>query len=228
MKNIFVTILLLTVMISCNNKNKQEGNLLIKGKVKGLRLGTLLIKKFENDTIKSIDSIKVDGNENFIFKTNIDEPEVLMLELPEIKDGKILFFAAPKDTIQIYTFLESFAIKPVIYGGENQKKWQEYKDMLQKFNDKEMDLFKAKFDASKNGQTKLADSLKTAYDKLLVKRQLYKLNFIFSNKNKPVSAYIGYTQFYDNTKALDTIYQVLDSSIKQSKYAREIKNLLKK
>ncbi len=228
MKNAVVVLMLISLIFSCSNSKKHQGNLVVEGKVKGLRLGTLLIKKLENDSIKSLDSIKVDGNENFEFQTNIKEPQILVLSLPEIKDGDILFFAAPKDTIKIYTFLETFALNPVVIGGVNQERLQTYKDILHKFSNKELDLFKAKYEASKKQQNKLADSLTNAYDNLLRKRELYKLNFIFTNADKPVGAYVGYTSFYKNKQALDTIYKMLKPDIKQSKYGKEIKKILDK
>ena len=228
MRTIIVLLILFLSILSCNKPNNKQGNLLVKGKIKGLRLGTILLEKLDNDTIKSIDSIKVDGKENFEFNTTIKQPQVLTLSISEVKDSKINFFAAPNDTIQIYTFLETFALKPVIFGGKNQEKWQEYKDMLQKFTDKEMDMFKAEFDASKKNQTKLSDSLKAAFNRLLKKKQLYKLNYIFLNKNLPISAYLGLTEFYNNEKALDTIYKILPENIKKTKYGKKIEKILKK
>ncbi len=213
---------------ACKNENKnKESNLTVEGKIKGLRLGTLVLKKLDKDSIVSVDSIKVDGDEAFVMDTHIDAPQELLLELPEIQDGKILFFAAPGDTIKVYTFLDSFGINPVIEGGKNQAKLNEYQEMMKKFTDKELDLFKQRFDASKAGNKKLADSLEEVSRKTLKKKQLYKLNFIFTNKDLPIASYIAYTNFYNNKKALDTIYKVLDESVKKGKYGREIEKLLK-
>jgi len=218
------------ILFSCsNNKVNTSGNLTVKGQVKGLRLGTLLLKKINYDSVFSIDSIKVDGNEQFEFKTELDEPQILILELPEIKEGKILFFAAPSDTIEIHTFLENFAVNAKIKGGKQQTKWQEYKKMLQKFNDKQLDLFQAKYDALKQGKSQTADSLSKVSERLEKRRKIYQLNFVFNNKDLPVGAYVGYVDFYNNPKILDTIYKVLPQNIKKSKYGKWIqKTLVKK
>jgi arsenate reductase-like glutaredoxin family protein len=227
MKKLLLTFILTGLsLISCSKQKKSTENLVVEGKIKGLRLGTLLLKKLENDSIKSIDSIKVEGDENFKIITTLDEPQEIMLELPEIEDGKILFFAAPGDTVKIYTFLETFGINPVIEGGINQEKLNEYNDMMAKFNAKELDLFQERFEVAKAKNKMKADSLEKVTQNLLKKKQLYKLNFIFTNKELPVSAYLAYTNFYNNKKALDTIYKVLGDSIKKLKYAKEINHII--
>ncbi len=214
---------------ACKNKNvSKESNLTVEGKIKGLRLGTLVLKKLDRDSIVSVDSIKVNGNEAFVMDTHIDAPQELLLELPEIQDGKILFFAAPGDTIKIYTFLDNFGVNPVIEGGKNQAKLNEYQEMMKKFTDKELDLFKQRFDASKEGNKKLADSLEEVTRRIQKKKQLYKLNFIFTNKDLPIASYIALTNFYNNKKALDTIYKVLDEPVMKGKYGKEIKKSLEK
>ncbi len=226
---VLLTFLLGVILFSCSNlKNNHQGKLTVKGQVKGLRLGTLLLKKINYDSVYSIDSIKVDGKEQFEFKTELDEPQILILELPEIKEGKILFFAAPSDTIEIHTLLENFAVNARIKGGKQQRKWEEYKNMMQKFNDKQLDLFQAKFQAAKQSDKKLLDSITQVADRLEKRRKLYQLNFVFNNKNLPVGAYVGYVDFYDNHKILDTIYKQLPTEIRQSKYGQWIKKTLDK
>ncbi len=225
LKKLIVILIFILSFITCQNQ-KQTGNLLIKGTVKGLRLGSLQIKKLQNDSLVTLDSIKVDGNENFEFHTTIDEPQLMVLELPEVKDGRILFFADINDTIRIFTYVESFGLTPIVKGGVNQIEKNAYDKMIKQFNDKEMDLFKAKFEAAKQHLSQKADSLGTKLEKLQYKRKLYTLNFIFRNKDKAIAPYIAMMEFYDNPKALDTIYKILPETIRQSIYAKEIKKIL--
>jgi len=226
-KKILSLILISLLIYSCNN-NKKKGNLLVKGIVKGLRLGTLKIKQQQKDSLIILDSIKVDGQEKFAFYTNIEEPQTMVLELPEVKDGHILFFAAPNDTIKIFAYVESFGINPIIKGGINQNRKNEFDKMIRQFNNKEMDLFKAKFEASKQHLLQEADSLGKKMDNLQRKRKLYALNFIFRNKEHAIAPYIALTEFTNNPKALDTIYKSLTPEIQQTKYAKEIKKILQK
>ncbi len=228
MKKIYVVLASLFFLTGSCSTEHQKGNLLIKGNVKDLKLGTLLLKRMIHDSLKSIDSIKVDGNEHFEFQTDIKEPQVMILALPEIKDGQILFFAEPNDTITIHTFLESFAINPQIKAGINQAKKVEYQKMMKKFNEKKMDLFKAKVEASQaNNQAKL-DSIQTKMQNLDKKDALYSLNFIFNNKELAIAPYTAMMTFYNNKKALDTIYKVLPEQQQKSIYGKEIKRILSK
>jgi len=226
MKHFLSIFLLSLVLFSCSNNSSKEGNLTVKGQVKGLRLGTLLIKQMVKDSLVSIDSIKVDGEEHFEFKTHIDEPQMMLLELPEVKDGRILFFAAPNDTIQIFTYVESFGINPKVKGGINQEKLNTFNKMIQQFNNKEMDLFKAKFDASQQHLLTEADSLGKQLERLQRKRQLYVLNFVFQNKEQAIAPYEAMMNFYDNPKALDTIYKVLPENMQNSLYGKEIQKII--
>ena len=226
-RKIFLIITITATLFACQ-KHNSSGNLLVMGTVRGLRLGTLEIKKMEKDSLVTLDSIKVDGNENFEFHTTIDGAQPMVLELPEVKDGQILFFAAPHDTIHIFTFVESFGLYPIVKGGDNQTEKNAYDKMIKKFNDKEIDLFKAKFEAAKEHLMQKADSLGKKLNNLKQKRKLYTLNFVFRNKDKAIAPYIAMIEFYDNPKALDTIYKILSETIKETMYAKKIKNLLDK
>ena len=227
LKKLFVFLIFSISIFACQNQ-MHTGNLLVEGTVKGLRLGTLKVKKMLNDSLITIDSIKVDGNEKFEFHTSIDEPQAMILELPEVKNGQILFFAAPHDTIHIFTYVESFGINPNIKGGINQKLKNSFDKMIKQFNHKEMDLFKAKFEAVKEQLLSEADSLGKKLENLKRKRKLYTLNFIFTNKDRAIAPYIAMMEFYNNKKALDTIYKTLPETIKKTIYAKEIKKIIDK
>jgi len=222
---VFIAILLF--FATCNSKH-QTGNLRVEGTVKGLRLGTLQLKHLVNDSLVNLDSIKVDGEEHFTFQTHIDEPQVLVLELPQVKDGRISFFAAPNDTIHIFTYVESFGISPNIKGGANQTAKNEFDKMIKQFNNKEMDLFKARFEASKQHLLQEADSLGKSLNSLQRKKKLYMLNFIFRHKDKAIAPYIALMEFYNNPKILDTVYKSLPEDISKNYYAKQINKILTK
>ncbi len=223
-KSFLVLVALIGLISGCTHQ--QKGNLLIEGNVRGLRNGNLLLKQIIKDSLKQIDSIKVDGDENFVFDTHIDEPQILILELPEIKDGKILFFA-DQGKVSIKTTLEQFAVNPIIKAGENQKLWKEYQNIIRKFNDNNLDLIKARVEAlQKKNQTK-ADSIDQKRISIKKRQIKYALNFIFNHKDKAIAPYIGLTEFHDNPKALDTIFGMLSDEMKESVYAKEILKLKK-
>lgn len=222
----FIPVIILMMMMLACSKTKKSGNLVVEGTVKGLRLGTLKIKEFKNDSLVNIDSIKVDGHEKFEFHTNIKEPQVMVLELPEVKNGRILFFAAPKDTIHIFAYVESFGINPIVNGGPNQVQKNEFDHIMKQFNNEEMDLFKAKFEAAQQHLLKEADSLGQKLTRLQRKRRLYTLNFIFRNKDKAIAPYTALIEFHNNRKALDTIYKSLTQPVKKSIYAKQIKQII--
>ncbi len=226
-QKIFIFTLIIFFFLACSPTKKSQ-NLIVEGTVKGLRLGTLKLQKLEKDTLKTIDSIKIDGNEKFHFATFIKQPQAMVLTLPEVKNGQLVFFAAPNDTIHIFTYVESFGTNPMIKGGANQTAKNEFDKMMRQFNNRELDLFKAKFEASKQHLLTEADSLGKKLDRLKRKRSLYTLNFILRNKDKAIAPYIAMINFYNNPKVLDTVYKTLSPEIKKSIYAQKIKTIIDK
>jgi len=68
-------------MISCNNEKSTEGNLHIKGNIKGLKQGTLYVQKIGDSGLVAIDTIVVKGDSKFESHLTIDSPEMLYLIL---------------------------------------------------------------------------------------------------------------------------------------------------
>ena len=55
--------------------------MILTGTVDGLRKGTLYLQKIQDSTLVNIDSVVVNGNPEFQFKTEIESPEIYYLYL---------------------------------------------------------------------------------------------------------------------------------------------------
>ena len=104
------------LLSSCNPSTKEEpANLMIvKGKVEGLRKGTLFLQKIQDTILVNVDSTLVKGTPQFEFRTPIETAEVFYLYLDK-EDGdslndRILFFGE-KGTIEINTLLKLITMK---------------------------------------------------------------------------------------------------------------------
>ena len=86
---------ILICMGSC--AKKETHNFSISGTVKGLKKGTLHLQKIEDTLLITIDSLVVDGNPDFDFRTTLQELEALYVYLDKVDnsqyDDRIFFFA---------------------------------------------------------------------------------------------------------------------------------------
>ena len=227
MKRIGLFIAALTLLVACST---EETNLHIEGKVQGLKKGTLYLQKIEDTTLVTIDSVVVNGNENFVFDTFTEGTQVMYLYLNKkdnnTYDDRIMFFAEPGEMV-INTTLKNFEVDAVVEGSENQKKYTEYKSMIQRFNSKNLDLIKKNLEAQQEQNMENIDSTNKEFESLLKRRYLFTVNFAMNNKDMEIAPYLAISEVYDaNIKYLDTIYNSLTPEVKDSRYGKSLKDFL--
>jgi acetolactate synthase small subunit len=209
---------------SCGKSSTK--NFTVEGDIKGLTKGTVYLEKVIDTLIKPIDSVNVFNNGKFTLGDNLESPEIYYLRIKEIPDESLLIFGE-KGVIKVNSKLEKFVTSAKVSGSKNHDLLQEYKDMIQKFNGKRLDIFKANFDAERaNNQDKL-DSLNKQYKSLVKKRYLYTANFAVNHADKEVAPYIALTELYNaNISLLDTVNNSLTEDIKNSKYGKKLDNFI--
>ncbi len=225
-----IIILIAVGFIACENEPK--GNLTISGKIDGLKEGTLFLQKVQDTTLLTLDSLVISGDPSFSFTTTIDEPEVLYLYLNK-KDfndlnDRLDFFAEPGE-MTINTTLRRFQNDVKITGSKNQEDLEKFKEFMTKFNTKELSLLKDGLEAQKEADVKKVTEINTQIDNYSKSRMRYILNYAFTNNDKEITPYIVTTETFDaNVRFLDTIYQQLTPKIMESKYGKELKELVEK
>lgn len=223
--------LLLVVLISISACSEKESNLSVSGTVKGLKKGTLYLQKIEDTIMVNVDSMVVDGDPNFILETYIESPQMMYLYLEKVDnnrfDDRIDFFA-DEGQVTINTSLEKFETEARIVGSANQEKLMEYRKMIGRFNDQNLDLIKESFEAEKAENEEKLMEIDRKYDRLLRRKYLYTVNFAVNNKDLEIAPYLALSEVFDaNIKYLDTIYTSLAPKVKKSKYGKELKDFLK-
>jgi hypothetical protein len=203
----------------------------VSGRVDGLRKGTLFLQKVLDSTLISIDSIVINGNPEFNFKTKIESPEIYYLYLNK-DDGdtlndRVMFFAE-KGEITINTLLKTFESSAKVSGSENQELLQEYRKIARKFNAKNLDYIKAYINNAKSANdSRSSDSIQKKMDNLLKRRYLYALNFAITHGDNVIAPYIALTEVSDaNIKYLDTVASKLTEEVKSSKYGKLLIDLI--
>ena len=122
MKKVFVGCLL--VFLAACSKEKELGNMLVKGKIKGLKKGTLYLQKMKDSLLVSVDSIRLFGVNDFVLTDHITSSEIYYITLNG-QQNRISFFGQ-EGTITVNDKVEKFGIKPTIQGSENQNIFEEY------------------------------------------------------------------------------------------------------
>ena len=207
-------LLFIITISSCSPNN----NFQLNGDIKGLKKGTVILTKLIKGAEVTLDSINLNGTSKFTLGSYLNEPEVLKIKLTQsgIHNDEIDFFA-DKGITNFKTNLKRFSYESNFEGSEQQEKLDDFKAMLNRFNEENLNLIKNQIEFS-GSQEKL-----NIIDGELInlkKREMYFIiNFSINNSDSEISPYIAGKFLNDaDQKFLDTIYNSLSKNIKDSKY----------
>jgi hypothetical protein len=217
------------VLISCSEK-KSNSNLEITGYIKGLKKGTLYIQKVNDSVFVPLDTIKINGDSHFKSELNIDEPEMFYLFLDRgvsnSLDNNISFFVE-KGKINIESSLEFFTADAKITGSKNQSLYEDYKKVVSRYVDQNLDLIEKKIYAVKSGNEKELERIESELKDVLKRKYLYTTNFAVNNAQYEVSPYVTLAEIPDiNIHYLDTIQKSLSQKISKSLYGKKLNKLI--
>ncbi len=222
-----LTILFLS-LIGCTSKDTETMNL--TGSIKGLKKGVILLQKFEDTVLVSVDSMIVDGNSDFSFSEKIESPEVYYLYV-RLKDGtlrddRITFFAENSD-INIKTNLKNFGSAAVVTGSENDKTLKEFLKLKERYVIKNLSLIEERLTINPKKDDSAAIKIDQKQRALLSSKYFATINFALNNKDREVAPYLMLSEVYDsNIKYLDTVYNALTPKVKDSKYGKELESYI--
>lgn len=225
MKHLLLLVLLIFVT-ACSSK--KEGNMTVNGQIEGLKKGTLYLQKMNDTTLVSVDSISLLGTDQFTLTDNVASPQVYYLTFDTNTSEKRIMFFGEQGTITITDKLEKFGINPKISGSKNQLVLEDYFTMRSQFQGKRLDLLKVGFEAQKEDNIELQDSIQKASENLLKRQYLYTTNFALSKSDTDAAAYIALSELTNaNVKLLDTVYTSLSENVKNSLYGKKLNRFIK-
>ncbi|MBQ4914425.1 DUF4369 domain-containing protein [Maribacter sp. MMG018] len=230
MKKLLFILSAFLVIMSCDSK--KEGSLVVNGKVKGLKKGTLYLQHLVDSSLVTVDSLEIDGDGSFSLTADLESPEIFYLYLNK-KDNndvndRITFFAEP-GIITINTDWNTFDTNAKITGSSSHEKLEDYRKALSNINKRNLEIMLEASKAEKPLDQAIIDSLERASAKNTQKGYAFSINFALNNKDSYIAPYIAVKEIPDaNVKYLDSIYKVLTPEVAASKYGMELKELLKK
>ncbi len=225
MKNNIWILVFSIILFSCSKKNND--NFIVKGKIIGLKKGTIYLEKIENQKLIAIDSIFInDGTEEITFSNSIKESEIYILSLDKSNAKQVSFFGEP-GTINITTNLQKFYFKAQISGSKQQDLLEKHDGYIKKISDKNLDLIKEKFEAQKKNDLQKAAKIQLQYNQNLKRQYLFSANYAITHKDKAIAPFIAYSRMQKATTSLkQKIYDALTPEIKNSKYGLLLKESL--
>jgi hypothetical protein len=228
MHKFILAIVSVAIFASCSEE-KSKNNLEITGNIKGLKKGKLYIQRVEDTTLVALDTIILNGTSSFQTNIKLDSPEMLYLFLDRgvsnSVDNNLLFFAEP-GKMNIDTDLEFFLGNVKVTGSKNHELYDQYKSIISKFNDQQLELVKTELMALK-GKKDISDESTKKQDAILKRKYLYSANFALTNADHEVAPYIALTDIYDiNIKFLDTIQKSMTPAVAKSKYGKKLNEFI--
>ena len=215
-------IILVILAVSCGKDN--DANFTLKGKVKGLKKGVVYLQKDGDSSVVNLDSMVITGQPEFTLHTNLEEPILLYLKLYK-NDGEEHYipFFADKGLTEINTTLKNFRFDSEINGSKQQELLEEYLGIMSQFNNKNLDIIEASFNAQKEKDSIALDSLNKVADQIIRRKYAYTIQYAMNNKDSEVAPYLAlYEARNANPVYIDSIYNNLNSEIKNSYYGKKL------
>jgi hypothetical protein len=215
----------LFLLISCSEK-KSDKNFILTGNIKGLKNGTLYIQRIKDTTLVAIDTIKINGDSHFTSEFDLQSPEMLYLFLDRgvsnSLDNNIPFFAE-KGNMNIETSLDFFTADAKITGSKNQELYDEYKKVVSRYVDQDLNLVEQKFKAFKDKKNEEVIKIDEEQKSIQKRKYLYTTNFAVNHGDYEVAPYVTLAEIYDiNLKYLDTIQKRMSPKVAKSLYGKKL------
>lgn len=228
MKRYYFAGALALVLAACSGDSSRE--LIVEGRVKGLKKGTLYLQQVQDSALVTLDSMPVGEEGAFRLKGQIDDPDLFYLYLNKADNNemndRIVFFAEP-GVVKINTRWNAFEGDAEIEGTELQEQYREYRRNQSRYHVQELEVARAMAGLSLPQDSTALDSLQNVSNRIALRSYLYALNFALNNKDSYLAPYVAYSEVSDaNPKYLDSIYRALDPKVAESKYGKKLKELL--
>ena len=170
MKKIITGIVFAILIVAC--ATEKEGNMVVQGKIEGLKKGTLYLQKMKDTVLISVDSVAILGDNTYRLVDNIDAPELFFLTFEGSNAKERILFFGEEGVITINDKIEKFGLSPEISGSKNQVVLDKFNKINRRFVNQRLDFIQKDFEAKKSGDEAVMKKLDADYNKLTRRRVL--------------------------------------------------------
>ncbi|WP_353778173.1 DUF4369 domain-containing protein [Winogradskyella sp. 3972H.M.0a.05] len=226
MKKFLAVVAVAVALIGCNKEVQSDFTL--SGTVKGLKKGTLYLQRYQDSTFVTLDSMVLNGASNFELHSDLKEPEVLFFRLDKNdNDEGVIPFFADKGITEINTTLKNFNFDAQIKGSKQQELLEEYLKVMNRYNDQNLDIIEAGFEAQQAKDSVAIDSLTLSSERLLKKKYSYTIQFAINHRESEIAPYLAVFEIPGaNPVYIDSIYNSLSDTIKDSYYGKQLEEFI--
>jgi len=120
-----------------------------------------------------------------------------------------------------------FTADAKITGSKNQELYDEYRKVVSRYVDQNLDLIQKRYNLLKTNNTAELNKVQEEQDNILKHKYLYTTNFAVNHADYDVAPYVAVAEIYDiNLKYLDTIQKSMTPKIAKSLYGKKLNELI--
>ena len=229
MKRLFLLTFSMILMVACQS-GPGAGQMQLNGTIDGLKKGRIVLQKMEDSLLVGVDSTDVDGDAQFQFITDVPSPEIFFVSVQfkdSVSQSKSFPFFAEAKQIGLQSTLEEFPATAKVSGSQNQDLLEEYKGLINRYNERNLEYIEGQLNAIKDGNDSLNGVFVEKQERLLRSKYLATVNFAKNHSDKEIAPYLMLTEAFDaHIRYLDTVYNGLEQKIKDSKYGIELESFI--
>ena len=216
-------LILLVFAVTCKNTNDEDQDFLIKGYITGYLEGKVVLGKYQNDRLISVDSVFMTKSK-FMFKhIKVESPEIYFLIVDD--DQIIIEFFMDCNDIRINADYNTGGTLEV----SGSKTHDEYVAFLENnlvFENKQREIYSQKEIAMSNNDTVLLQELDSMYTNVYKEQIDFIRLYIKENNASFVSVYIASRTLADNIslEELENLTSNFADTVRSSVYYNELKD----
>ena len=187
-QRIFMLMMLVTVLACGRNQTE------IHGLVSGGADTKLTLERLDVNRTSVVDSVSINGDGSFSFKTRLEEPELFVLKN---QAGDIVnLLLSPGELIYIETSYDSFGSSYIVDGSEDSEGIRKLVLHL-KGTRKDLDSLILVADSIGNPESPQLDLIRSEYSQAIIKQKRYNIRYLVENMSSLSSVYALYQKYDD-------------------------------
>lgn len=189
----------LSALVLLSTWGCSNNNVSLEGNVEGSEEGVLVLKRLDINRTSFVDSLEIDNNGNFHFRTHLEAPELFLLSNEEGRMINLLL--APGDEIGLQTTSDSFDRGYLVQGSEESTNIRQLVERLQSTKD-HLDSLSNEAAGLDNPQSEEMTSIRRAYAQELIDQKRFTIRYLMEHPGELSSVYALYQEYKEGVPVM--------------------------